>query len=62
MDALDVTRIATAMQQSETNTAIQMAVLKKINEVTEETAMALVAALPQPSNPPHLGNSIDVRA
>jgi len=63
MDAMDVTRLASALQQDQTNTAIQMAVLKKINEVQEQSAMALIAALPQPANnPPHLGSAIDIKA
>ncbi|MCX7945624.1 MAG: YjfB family protein [Hydrogenophilus sp.] len=64
MEVGDVTRWATALQQQETNAAVQLSVLKKIEEVSEATAMSLLAALPQPpaNNPPHLGQQVDLRA
>ncbi|BBD76579.1 MULTISPECIES: YjfB family protein [Hydrogenophilus] len=62
MDTMDVTQIANVLQQNQVTTAIQTAVLKKINDVQEQTALSLLAALPQPSNPPHLGNTVDVKA
>ncbi len=68
MDTMDVVRVATAMQQQQNASALQTAVIKKALEVQEQTAAALLAALPQPapqsapSNPPHLGQAVDVKA
>lgn len=36
--------------------------LKKALDQQQQTAMSLLEAIPQPSNPPNLGNAVDVRA
>ncbi|WP_263143374.1 YjfB family protein [Pseudomonas alcaligenes] len=42
---------------------VKVMTLKKAIDLQAQSAVALIQAIPQPSsNPPHLGNSIDVRA
>ena len=63
---MDVTALAsssTALSQAQTGDAVGIAVLKKAMDIQAQSAMQLLQALPQPySNPPNLGNSVDVRA
>jgi len=43
--------------------AASMLVLKKAMDIQAQNALQLLEALPQmPSNPPNLGNSVDVKA
>lgn len=69
MDAVSVASMMTAMQQAQLQDQVGTAVLRKALDVQESTAQALLSALPQiqqapisASNPPHLGNSVNVFA
>lgn len=55
--------MSTAMTQQQTNAQASILVLKKAMEIESSNAMQLLQALPQvASNPPNLGNNIDIRA
>ncbi len=60
MDVSAVAKLATAMSQAETATAVNTAVLKKSMDLQQESVMMLLQALPQAVNPAHLGQTIDV--
>ena len=63
MDAASIAAMATSMSNTKVASEVATTVFKKALDVQEQAAMQLIAALPQPpSNPPHLGNSVDVRA
>lgn len=63
MDISSVGSLSTALSSSATGDAVGIQVLKKALDIQEQGAMQLLQALPQvPSNPPNLGNSIDVKA
>lgn len=56
-----------AVSDNQVAQAAQILMLKKMMEVGESAALALLAtaadvAVPQGNNPPHLGQHIDVRA
>ncbi|MCK6391464.1 MAG: YjfB family protein [Azonexus sp.] len=57
MDISAIAAASTQLSQVETAQAVQFAVLKKAMDIEQSTAMQLLQALP--SNPPHLGNSVD---
>ena len=61
MDAVSIAALATDMSQAKTESAVQLAVLKKAMDVEAQGAMQLIQAAAQviPNNPPHLGNKID---
>ncbi|MCE1238831.1 MAG: YjfB family protein [Azonexaceae bacterium] len=62
---MDVSAVASAVSsatQARTGDAVNTLVLKKAMDIQAQTAAQLLQALPQASNPPHLGNSIDVKA
>lgn len=55
--------VSSAMSPDQVGSAVAMAVLKKSIEIEEQNAMQLLQTLPQaPSNPPNLGNGVDVKA
>ena len=58
MDVSAIASVATEMSQVQTAQAVQLAVLKKAMAIEEQSAMQLLQALP--SNPPNLGNNVDV--
>ena len=58
MDVGAIASVATEMSQVQTTQAVQLAVLKKAMAIEEQSAMQLLQALP--SNPPNLGNNVDV--
>ncbi len=58
MDVSAIASVATEMSQVQTAQAVQIAVLKKAMAIEEQSAMQLLEALP--SNPPNLGNNVDV--
>jgi len=58
MDVSAIASVATEMSQVQTAQAVQIAVLKKAMAIEEQSAMQLLQALP--SNPPNLGNNVDV--
>jgi hypothetical protein len=63
MDISSVGSLSTALSQSQTGDAVSTLVLKKAMDIQEQNAMQLLQAIPQsPSNPPHLGNSVDIKA
>ncbi len=50
------------MSQVDSRDVVGTAVLKKAMDIQAQNAMQLLEALPKiPSNPPNLGNSVDVR-
>ena len=63
MDVSSVGSLSTALSQSQTGDTVSTIVLKKAINIQEQNAMQLLQAIPQPpSNPPHLGNSVDIKA
>lgn len=58
MEVSAIASVATEMSQVQTTQAVQLAVLKKAMAIEEQSAMQLLQALP--SNPPNLGNNVDV--
>jgi hypothetical protein len=51
------------MSPAQTRDAVSTMVFKKAMDIQAQNAMQLLEALPQlPSNPPNLGNSVDVKA
>jgi hypothetical protein len=50
------------LSQAKTGDAVGTLVLKKALDMQAQNAAQLIAAIPQPSNPPNLGNSVDVKA
>lgn len=63
MDISTLASVSSALSQAQTGDAVGTLVLKKAMDLQAESAMQLLEALPQvPSNPPNLGNSVDVRA
>ncbi|GAB3251538.1 YjfB family protein [Chitinimonas naiadis] len=63
---MDISSMASAISdQAAANTASTAAILtlRKAMDIQAQNAATLLEALPQPpSNPAHLGNSVDVRA
>jgi Putative motility protein len=64
MDTASVGSLNTALSMAQNGDAVGTLMLKKALKMQEQSAMQLIQALPQPtaSNPPNLGNSVDVRA
>ena len=64
MNVTGIAAAATEMSQARTAEAVQMAVLKKAIDVQEKGALQLLEAASQvvPSNPPNLGNRVDISA
>ena len=63
MDIASVSSLTTALSQAKTGDAVGTLVLKKAMDIQAQNALQLLQALPQvASNPPNLGNSIDVKA
>lgn len=63
MDITSMSSLSAVLSQAQASDAVGIAVLKKAMDIQEQTAMQLIQALPQPaSNPPNLGNHVDVRA
>lgn len=60
MDVSAIASLATEMSQNQTAQAVQIAVLKKAMDIEAQSAMQLLEAVP--SNPPNLGNNIDLFA
>lgn len=58
MDTLGLAALATEMMTQRTMQAAQIAVLKTAMDQQASSALQLVQAV---SNPPHLGNSVDIR-
>ena len=63
MDVSAVASLSTQLAQMKVGDAVGISVLKKAMEIEAQGAQQLLQALPAvASNPPHLGNTIDVRA
>jgi hypothetical protein len=62
MDVSAIASLATRMSQDRTAETASMLVLKKALETQESAAMTLIASVPTPPNPSHLGQNVDVRA
>lgn len=64
MDVSSVGSVSAALAQAGTGDAVAIAVLKKAIDIEAQSAMQLIQALPQPvaSNPPNLGNGVNVYA
>lgn len=63
MDVSSISSASTALSQAQTGDAVATLVMKKAMDIQAQSALQLLQALPQvASNPPNLGNSIDVRA
>ena len=63
MDTLAIASLATQLATTTTQQAAQLAVLKKAMELQGQGAVQLVQAATQTtSNPPHLGNNVNVFA
>lgn len=60
MDVSAIASVATEMSQTQTAQAVQIAVLKKAMDIESQSALQLLQAIP--SNPPNLGNNVDLFA
>ncbi len=61
MEVSSVGSLSTALSQSQVGDAVAITMLKKAMDLQAQTAAQLLQALPAPSNPPHLGNSVDIK-
>lgn len=63
MDIASVGSLNTALSMAQDGDAVGTLMLKKALKMQEQTAMQLIQSVPQAaSNPPNLGNSVDVKA
>ena len=63
MDVSNIASTSTAMSQQKLSSDVQMSVLKKAMDIGQQSAEALIAAIPQPpTNPPHMGKQVDTYA
>ena len=63
MDISSIGSLNTALTQASTGDAVSTLVLKKALDIQAQSATQLLQALPSiPSNPSHLGNSVDIKA
>lgn len=62
MDISSVGSVTSALMQSQSGDAVSTSVLKKAIDIQEQSTVQLLQALPQvASNPPNLGNSVDIK-
>jgi len=64
MEIASAGNIPAALMQSQAGDAVAVTVLRKALDIQAQNARQLLEALPQPaaSNPPNLGNRVDVFA
>ena len=63
MDVSGIARLATSMAETGTSQEVDIAMLKKAQEIQLSTATQLLDALPPVRNlPAHLGNTINTKA
>ena len=63
MDIANISSLSTALSQAKSGDAVGTLVLKKALDIQAQSAAQLIQALPQAaSNPPNLGNNVDVKA
>lgn len=62
MDISSLGAMSSALPSADTRDSVGTAVLKKAIDIQAQNALQLLEALPQlPSNPPNLGNSVDIK-
>ena len=62
MDIGTISSLSNALSQAGTGDAVGTLVLKKAMQMQEQSAAQLLEAVPAPpSNPPHLGNQVDIK-
>lgn len=62
MDIANVASLSTALSQASSGDAVGTLMLRKALDIQAQSAVQLIQAIPQPNNPPNLGNSVDVKA
>lgn len=63
MDITSMGGLSAVLSQTQASDAVGIAVLKKAMDIQAQMATQLIQSLPQPaSNPPNLGNNVDVKA
>jgi len=63
MDISSLGSLTSVLSQVQTGDVVGTLMLKKAMDIEEQSALQLLQALPPvPSNPPNLGNSIDITA
>jgi len=63
MDISSVGNLDGLVNRTQTNDAVSTLVLKKAIDLQAQSALSLLQALPPlPSNPSHLGSSVDIKA
>jgi len=63
MDISSVGNLDSLVNRTQTNDAVSTLVLKKAIDLQAQSALSLLQALPLlPSNPSHLGSSVDIKA
>jgi len=64
MDISGIRSLVSGVNQADTANVVQLTVLKKAIDVNAQSALQLIQAASNiiPSNQPHLGSRIDVRA
>lgn len=63
MDITSMGGLSAVLSQAQASDAAGIAVLKKAMDIQAQMATQLIQSLPQPaSNPPNLGNNVDVKA
>lgn len=63
MDVSGIAKLATSMAETGTSQAVDIAMLKKAQEIQLSTATQLLDAIPPAQNlPAHLGNNINTKA
>ncbi len=61
MDIANVSSLSTALSQAKSGDVAGTLILKKALDIQEQFLVQLLEGIPQAVNPPHLGNSIDVK-
>ena len=62
MDISAIASTASSMSQARTADAVNVAVFRKALDSAASSAAQLIENIPKPSNPEHLGQSIDTKA
>ena len=63
MDVSSIARLSTSMAQTGTKQEVDIAMLKKAQDIQQSTATQLLAAIPPVQNlPANLGNTINTKA
>jgi hypothetical protein len=63
MDVTGIAKLATAITDTGTRQEVDIAILKKAQQIESATATQLIEALPSPQKlPAHLGNTINTTA